>query len=56
MKCGVGSVVLLLLILQNLVAAMIRGDLRDGWHYLVTGISARDLQPTRMPRQIIGSR
>ena len=56
MKCGAGSVVLLVLLLQNLVAAVIMGDLRDGWHYLVTGISVRDLQPTRMPRQIIGSR
>ena len=57
MKCAAaGSVVLLLLILQNVVAAVIMGDLRSGWHYLVTEISARDLQPTRMPRQIIGSR
>ena len=56
MKCGVGCVVLLLLILQDVVSAVIMGDLRDGWHYLVTGISLRDLRPTRMPRQIIGSR
>lgn len=56
MKSNAGCVVLLLLMLQNAVSAVIMGDLSDGWHYLVTGISYRDLQPTRTPRQIIGSR
>ena len=56
MKSGAGSVVLVLLMLQNTVTAVIMGDLRDGWHYLVTELSYRDLQPTRAPRQIIGSR
>ena len=56
MKCGAGCVVLVLLMLQNVVTGVIMGDLSDGWHYLVTGLSYRDLRPTRMPRQIIGSR
>ena len=38
------------------VTGNIRGDLGDGWHYLVKGVGLRDLQPTRSPRQIIGSR
>ena len=56
MKSGAGCVVLLLLILESRVEAMIMGDLGSGWHYLVRELSFRDLQPTRMPRQIIGSR
>ena len=38
------------------VVGNIRGDLADGWHYLAKGVGLRDLQPTRSPRQIIGSR
>ena len=58
MKLWVQSqlVVLVVLMVQNTVSGAIMGDLSNGWHYLVTGISARDLQPTRTPRQIIGSR
>lgn len=38
------------------VEGNIRGYLGEGWHYLVKGVGLRDLQPTRSPRQIIGSR
>ena len=38
------------------VTGNIRGDLGEGWHYLAKGVGLRDLQPTRSPRQIIGSR
>ena len=50
------SVVLLVLALQDVVSGMIMGDLASGWHYMVKGISYRELQPTRSPRQVIGSR
>ena len=47
---------LTLMMLVTRVAGNIRGDLGDGWHYLAKGVGLRDLQPTRSPRQIIGSR
>ena len=52
------SHILLLLTLGSvkMVAANIRGDLGEGWHYFVRGVALRDIQPTRSPRQIIGSR
>ena len=52
------SHILLLLTLGSvkMVAANIRGDLGEGWHYFVRGVALRDIQPTRGPRQIIGSR
>merc|ERR1711874_277427 len=42
-------------VLQNVVSGIIMGDLDNGWHYLVTGLSYRDVRPTRTPRQVIGS-
>ena len=50
------SVVFLAVLLQEVVSGMIMGDLADGWHYMVRGLSYRELQPTRSPRQVIGSR
>lgn len=47
---------LTLMMLVTRVVGNIRGDLGDGWHYLAKGVGLRDLQPTRSPRQIIGSR
>ena len=56
---SMSHMLLLLLTLMMLVTRVvgnIRGDLGDGWHYLAKGVGLRDLQPTRSPRQIIGSR
>ena len=38
------------------VTGMIMGDIGEGWHYIVRGLKMADIEPTRMPRQIIGSR
>ena len=38
------------------IQAEISGDLGLGWHFVAKDISLKDLEPTRMPRQIIGSR
>ena len=49
-------VVLLVFQMSFWVSGEISGDLGLGWHFVVKDISLKDLEPTRTPRQIIGSR
>ena len=55
---------LLITLMTVNVEGLIMGDLGQGWHYLIKDLRLQDVQPqsrrapepTRTPRQIIGSR